>query len=99
MILITGDELIVDGLCSALASLGRAVTVDMVVDAVLGALDRNACGQTLDIAPPPETTWAELLARAGVTPRPVVGRRARLGRWFGAPTFDAPVTSRVPAPA
>lgn len=76
-----------------------AVTADMVVDAVVGVLDGNACGQTLDITPPPETTWGELLARAGVTPRPVAGWRARLGRWFGARTFDASVTNRAPAPA
>ena len=76
-----------------------AVTADMVVDAVIGVLDGNACGQTLGIAPPSETTWGELLARAGVSPRPVPRWRARLGRWFGARTFDAPVTNRVPAPA
>src|ERR1044071_8319681 len=54
-----------------------AVTADMVVDAVVGVLDGSACGQTLDIAPPAAMTWTELLARAGVTPKPVAGWRAR----------------------
>jgi len=74
-----------------------AVTTDMVVDAVLGVIDGNACGQTLDIAPPSEMTWSELLARAGVKPRPVAAWRARVGRWFGGRTFDASVTSAAPA--
>jgi hypothetical protein len=76
-----------------------AVTADMVVDAVVGVIDGNACGQTLEIAPPPEMTWSELLARAGVTPKQVAAWRARVGRWFGARTFDASMASPVPAPA
>jgi hypothetical protein len=76
-----------------------AVTADMVIDAVVGVLDGNSCGQTLDIAPPSAMTWSDLLARAGVTPKPVAAWRARLGRWFGARTFDAPMASRATAPA
>ncbi|HTR54602.1 MAG TPA: hypothetical protein VMJ10_28115 [Kofleriaceae bacterium] len=75
-----------------------AVTTDMIVDAVVGVIDGNACGQTLDIAPPAEMTWRELLARAGVTPKPVARWRARVGRWFGARTFDTSVASVVSAP-
>jgi hypothetical protein len=152
MILITGNDAIVDGLCSALDSLGRpyrrvdeldadlravrrsgipytilrplpvverardpdkptlvprelagapatAVTADMIVDAVVEVIDGSACGQTIEIAPPPAMTWRELLARAGVTPKPVARWRARVGRWFGAHTFDAPTPSGAPAPA
>lgn len=76
-----------------------AVTTDMVVDAVVGVLDGGACGQTVEIAPPPEMTWSELLARAGATPKPVAGWRARVGRWFGAHTLDVSVPERAPAPA
>jgi hypothetical protein len=68
-----------------------AVTTDMVTDAVLAVLDGSACGQTLDITPPPEMTWSELLARAGIEPRPVGPWRARVGRWLGARTFEASV--------
>ena len=75
-----------------------AVTAEMVVDAVVAVLDGSACGQTLDIAPPPEMTWTELLARAGVTPKPVAAWRARVGRWFGARTFDAPMANAASAP-
>jgi hypothetical protein len=67
-----------------------AVTADMIIDAVVGVLDGNSCGQTLDVAPPPGTTWSDLLALAGVTPKSVAAWRARLGRWLGARTFDAP---------
>jgi hypothetical protein len=67
----------------------RAVTTDMVVEFVVGLLDGSACGQTLDLTPPPEMTWTDLLARVGVTSKPVAGWRARMGRWFGARTFDA----------
>jgi hypothetical protein len=63
----------------------------MIVDAVVAALDGAACGQTLDITPPPEITWRELLARAGIAPKAVSPWRARVGRWFGARTFDAPI--------
>jgi uncharacterized protein YbjT (DUF2867 family) len=70
-----------------------AVTADMVVDAVVRVLDGSACGQTLDVAPPADMTWSELLARAGVTPKPVAGWRARVGRWLGARTFDAPASA------
>jgi len=73
-----------------------AVTAAMVVEAVVGVLDGSACGQTLDITPPPDMTWSELLARAGVTPKPVAAWRARVGRWFGARTFE---TTSVAAPA
>jgi len=73
----------------------HAITAAMLVDAVVGLLDGSACGQTLDIAPPLEITWTELLARVGVTPKPVAGWRARMGRWFGARTFDA----AMPPPA
>lgn len=75
-----------------------AVTAEMVVDAVLAVLDGSACGQTLDVAPPSEMTWTELLARAGVTPKPVAGWRARVARWFGARTFDAPMANAASAP-
>ena len=75
-----------------------AITPDMVAAAVTGVLDGSACGQTLDIAPPSEMTWSELLARAGVTPKPVARWRARMGRWFGARTFDASMASPAPAP-
>jgi hypothetical protein len=75
-----------------------AVTGDIVVDAVVGVLDGTACGQTLDVAPPSDVTWSELLARAGVTPKPVAGWRARVGRWFGARTLDASMASPAPAP-
>jgi hypothetical protein len=74
-----------------------AVSADMVLDALVGALDGGACGHSIDIAPPPDMTWAELLARVGVTPKPVAAWRARLGRWFGVRTFDAPNTSLAPA--
>lgn len=80
------------------AAPGTAVTVDMVIDAVVGVLDESACGQTLDVAPPRKMTWSELLARAGLTPKPVAGWRARVGRWFGARTFDAPTANAVSAP-
>jgi hypothetical protein len=73
--------LVARGLASTPAS---AVTADMVVDAVLRVMDGGACGQTHEITPPPDTTWSELLARAGVTPKPVAAWRARVGRWFGA---------------
>ena len=73
-----------------------AITPDMVVAAVTGVLDGSACGQTLEIAPPSDLTWSELLARAGAIPKPVAAWRARVGRWFGARTFDASMT---PAPA
>ena len=66
----------------------------MLVDAVIGALDGQACGQTLDIAPPSGTTWTDLLARAGATPRAVPVWRAWIGRWFGARTFAAPSEHR-----
>jgi hypothetical protein len=75
-----------------------AVTTDMVVDAVVGVLDGAACGQALDISPPQEMTWRELLARAGVIPKPVARWRARVGRWFGAHTFNGPMTSPAQAP-
>lgn len=74
-----------------------AITPDMAVAAVTGVLDGSACGQTLDIAPPSEMTWSELLARAGVTPKPVAGWRARVARWFGARIFDASMASPAPA--
>ena len=74
-----------------------AVTTDMIVDAVVAIIDGGACGQTLDVSPPAEMTWSELLARAGVTPRPVARWRTRVGRWFGARTFDTPITSPAPA--
>jgi hypothetical protein len=74
-----------------------AVTVDMIVDAVVEVIDGRACGQTLEVAPPPAMTWSELLTRAGATPKPVARWRARVGRWFGAHTLDAP--SNAPAPA
>ena len=74
-----------------------AVTADMIVDAVVAILDGGACGQTLDVSPPAEMTWSELLARAGVTSKPVARWRTRVGRWFGARTFDAPTTSPAPA--
>ena len=74
-----------------------AITVDMLVDAVIGALDGQACGQTLDVAPPSGTTWADLLARAGATPRAVPAWRARVGRWFGARTFTARPGAGAPA--
>jgi hypothetical protein len=64
-----------------------AITTDLLVDAVIGALDGQACGQTLGVEPPPGITWAELLARAGATPRAVPAWRARVGRWFGARTL------------
>lgn len=76
-----------------------AITVDMLVDAVIGALDGQACGQTLDVAPPSGTTWADLLARAGATPRAVPAWRARVGRWFGARTFTARPGAGAPAAA
>jgi hypothetical protein len=76
-----------------------AVTADMIVESVVGVLDGNACGQTIDVAAPPEMTWGELLARAGVTPKPVARWRARVGRWFGARTFETSVASASPAPA
>jgi hypothetical protein len=82
----------------ASASAG-AITVDMLVDAVIGALDGQACGQTLDIAPPSGTTWADLLARAGATPRAVPAWRARVGRWFGAQTFAGHAGAGAPAAA
>lgn len=75
-----------------------AVTADMIVDAVVSVLDGSACGQTLDVAPPPGMTWAELLARAGVAPKPVPAWRARVGRWFGARTFEPPSTNAPPPP-
>ena len=75
-----------------------ALTSDMVVAAVTGVLDGSACGQTLDVAPPSEMTWSELLARAGVTPKPVARWRARMGRWFGARTFDTSMASPAAAP-
>jgi hypothetical protein len=81
------------------AAPAAAVTAHMVVEAVVGVIDGHACGQTLDIAPPPEMTWSELLARAGVNPRPVAAWRARVGRWFGARTFDSSPASPAPAPA
>jgi uncharacterized protein YbjT (DUF2867 family) len=74
-----------------------AVSADMVVDALVGVLDGGACGQSIDITPPPEMTWAELLARVGVSPKPVAPWRARLGRWLGARTFDASNASLAPA--
>lgn len=76
-----------------------AVTADMIVDAVVAIIDGGACGQTLDVSPPAEMTWSELLARAGVTSKPVARWRTRVGRWFGARTLDAPMTSPAPAPA
>lgn len=77
-----------------------AITVDMLADAVIGALDGQACGQTLDVAPPSGTTWADLLARAGAAPRAVPAWRARVGRWFGARTFAArPGGAGTPATA
>jgi hypothetical protein len=48
------------------------------------------------VTPPPDMTWSELLARAGVRPKPVAAWRARVGRWFGARTFE---TTSVAAPA
>lgn len=76
-----------------------AVTADMVVNAVVEVIDGSACGQTLEIAPPSAMTWSELFARAGVTPKPVARWRARVGRWFGARTFEAFVApSGAPAP-
>lgn len=74
-----------------------AVTADMIVDAVVGVLDGSACGQTLEITPSSEMTWGELLARAGVFPKPVAGWRARVGRWFGGRTFDPSMARPVPA--
>ena len=77
-----------------------AVTADMVIDAVVGALDGGACGQTIEIVPPPEMTRSELLARSGAAPKPVAGWRARASRWFGARTLDVSASERgVPAPA
>jgi hypothetical protein len=70
-----------------------AVTIDMVTEAVLGVLDGGACGQTLEVTPPPETTWQVLLERTGVTPKPVARWRARVGRWLGAQTLDVPLTN------
>jgi hypothetical protein len=75
-----------------------AVASEMIVDAVIGVLDATACGQTLDIAPPPEVTWRELLARAGIASRIVSPWRARVGRWFGTRTFDASISSAASAP-
>ncbi len=74
------------------------VTIEMIVDAVIGVIDGGACGQTIEVAPPPETTWSALLARAGVKPKPVAGWHARIGRWLGARTFDASVSERSAAP-
>jgi hypothetical protein len=76
-----------------------AVTADMIVDAVIGVLDGTACGQTLDIAPPPGVTWRGLLARAGIAPKAVSPWRARVGRWFGARTFHTPISNAASAPA
>jgi hypothetical protein len=70
-----------------------AVTAEMVVEAIVRVIDGSACGQTLDIAPPSETTWNELLVRAGVPAKPVAKWRARVGRWFGARTLDAATAS------
>jgi hypothetical protein len=75
-----------------------AITPDILVGAVTGVLDGSACGQTLDIAPPSEMTWRELLARAGVTPKPVAGWRARVSRWFGARTLNVSMAGQPPAP-
>jgi len=74
-----------------------AVMADMVVDAVVRVLDGSACGQTLDIAPPPEMTWSELFARAGVMPKPAAGWRARVGRWFGKRTSAGSMAKTAPA--
>lgn len=74
-----------------------AVTVDMIVDAVVAILDGGACGQTLDVGPPGEMSWGELLARAGITSKPVAPWRARVGRWFGARTLDASMANPAPA--
>jgi len=79
-----------------------AVTHDVVTAAVLDALDGAACGQTLELAPPPSATWLDVLERAGAAPRAVSGWRARLGRWFGAHTLDprrAAPDARSPAAA
>jgi hypothetical protein len=79
-----------------------AVTIDVVTDAVLAALDGAACGQTNELAPPPSATWLDVLERAGAAPRAVPGWRARLGRWFGAHTLDprrAAPDARSPAAA
>lgn len=65
-----------------------AITVDVVTDAVVAALDGAACGQTHELAPPPSATWLDILERAGAAPRAVSGWRARIGRWFGAHTLD-----------
>jgi hypothetical protein len=65
-----------------------AVSSERVVEAVVGTLDGGTCGRTLDVAPPPGTTWADLLASAGAMPKPVARWRARVGRWLGARTLD-----------
>jgi len=72
-----------------------AVTADMVVDAVLQVVDGNACGQTLDIAPPPEMTWSELLAQSK-TGRRMAGPRGSLVR---RPHVRCIVVSPAPAAA
>lgn len=79
------------------AAPATAVTADMIVDAVVAISDGSACGQTLGVSPPAELTWSALLSRAGVTPKPVARWRTRVGRWFGAHTFDAPIASPAPA--
>jgi hypothetical protein len=70
----------------------QALAADMVVDAIVAALDGNACGQTIDVGPAPGTTWLDVLARSGVTPRAVPAWRARVGRWFGAQTLDPTIS-------
>jgi hypothetical protein len=81
------------------AAPASAVTVDLVVESVIEALEGGQCGRTLDLAPPPGMTWAELLARAGVTPKPVGRWRARVGRWLGARTLDVAASNGTSAPA
>ena len=126
MILITGNEPIVDGVCSALDSLGRshrrvdtldagnaweegATTVMLLepLPRMVGSLSVSERGlrEVISAANAPGARSAVIVTpRPGVDaeprrPRPVARWRARLGRWFGARTFDAPMTNRVPAPA
>lgn len=54
----------------------EAVTIDMVTEAVIAALDGSTCGQTNPVAPPPNATWLDVLARAGAVPRAVPAARA-----------------------
>ena len=74
----------------------RDVVAIRALAALAGDRQPAVLERQLEIAPPSALTWSELLALAGVTPKPVARWRARVGRWFGARTFDVATSSPAP---